>query len=162
RNPWAQRYIMHDLNTLAWPVTRLGEALATLARYCGLVPRERESPEPPEGVAQEDVEALGAWLVMAATWLGLEAEPVEVPYADIESSARGAGPALLRLPSAGPARFLVLLGGRRRSVSILGPDLVVHRLPLPAVCAALCQGLDTPWAADVARLIEEAGVPGRR
>ena len=153
---------MCDLHTLAWPVVRLGEALEALAQHSDLAPRGRESPVPPESLAQDDAEALGAWIETAAAWLGLEAEPVEAPYAEAEWFVRGAGPSLLRLPGAGVPRFIALLSGPRRAVSVLGPDLVVHRLCPQAVRAARCRGLETPLPAEVDRLLTEVGVPGRR
>jgi ABC-type multidrug transport system fused ATPase/permease subunit len=149
---------MRDLNTLAWPVARLGEALEAMARRSGLAPGERESLVPPEGLTQEEAEALGAWIETAAAWLGLEAESVEVPYAEVKWLVRRAGPALLRLPGAEAPRFVVLLGGRR-GVSVLGPDLRVHRLPLLAVRAALCRALEAPLAAEVHQLLAAVGVP---
>jgi ATP-binding cassette subfamily B protein len=149
---------MRDLNTLAWPVARLGEALEAMARHSGLAPREREIPVPPEGLAQADAAVLGAWIETAATWLGLEAEPVEAPYAEVEGLVRRAGPALLRLPGTEAPRFIALLGGRR-TVAVLGPDLVVHRLQPLAIRAALCRALEAPLAADVDRLLTEVGVP---
>jgi ATP-binding cassette subfamily B protein len=153
---------MPHLNDLAWPMVRLGEAMAALAQHRGLAPRVRATPEPPEGLAQEGAEALGTWIETTAAWLGLEAEPVEVPYAEIKRLVRGAGPALLRLPSVGLPCFFVLLGGRRRVVSVLGPDLVVHRLPLSAVCTVLCREREAPLLADVERLLEEVNIPRRR
>src|SRR5262249_54984594 len=153
---------MHDLNTLAWPVTRLGEALEALARQSGLAPRGRETLVPPAGLAQEDAAALGGWIETAAAWLGLEAELVEASYAEAHMFVRATGPALLRLPAQGEPRFLALLGGRRRKVAVLGPDLVVHRLRPQAVGAALCRGLEAPLTADVERLLADAGVPVRR
>src|SRR5215831_9104279 len=150
---------MRDLNTLVWPVARLGEALEAMARRSGLAPGERETPVPPEGLARDNTEALGAWIETAATWLGLEAESVEVPYAEVEGLVRRAGPALLRLPDAEAPRFLALLGGRRRTVSVLGPDLRVHWLPRLAVRAALCQALEAPLAAEVHQLLAAVGVP---
>jgi ATP-binding cassette, subfamily B, bacterial len=154
---------MRDLHTMAWPAARLGEALEALARRSGLAPQERETLGPPEGLAREGAAALGAWVETAAAWLGLEAEPVEAPYAEVERLVRTAGPAMLRLPSAGAPRFLALLGKSRRAVAVLGPDLAVHRLRPLAVRAALCRGLEAPLAADVDRLLAEVGVPvGRR
>jgi hypothetical protein len=40
----------------------------------------RELPASPADLAQEGVEALGAWIETVAAWLGLEAEAVETPY----------------------------------------------------------------------------------
>src|SRR5262247_1426037 len=150
---------MRDLNTLAWPVVRLGEALEAMARRSGLASGERETPVPPEGLAQEEAAALGTWIEAAATWLGLEAESVEVPYAEVEGLVRRAGPALLRLPGAEAPRFVALLGGWRRGVSVLGSDLRVHRLPLLAVRAALCRALEALLAAEVHQLLAVVGVP---
>jgi ATP-binding cassette subfamily B protein len=106
--------------------------------------------------------ALGAWIETTAAWLDLEAEPVETPYPEAERLVRAAGPALLHLPDQGEPRFVAILGGRRRTVAVLGPDLVVHRLRPQAVCSALCHGLKAPLTADVDRLLADAGVPLRR
>jgi ATP-binding cassette subfamily B protein len=152
---------MSDLDALTWPVAQLGEAIATLGRSSGLVPRAREFSASPADLAQEGAEALGAWIETAAAWLGLEAEAVETPYTEVEQLVRAAGPALLRLPGVGEPRFLALLSGRRRRVAILGPDLVVHWLRLSVLRAALCQALEAPLAADVERLLADIGVPGR-
>jgi hypothetical protein len=51
---------MIDLYALTWPVTQLGEAIAALGRRSGLVPRVRETPASPEGLAREGAEALEA------------------------------------------------------------------------------------------------------
>jgi hypothetical protein len=71
---------MSDLDALTWPAAQLGEAIAALGRRSGLVPRLREAPASPEGLAREGAEALGAWIEATAAWLGLEAEAVEAPY----------------------------------------------------------------------------------
>jgi ATP-binding cassette, subfamily B, bacterial len=151
-----------DLDQLAWPISRLGEACAALARTRGLSPRSVEPSTPPQGLAHSDSEALARWIEAAAACLGLEAEPVEASYAEVERLVQGAGPALLRLPADGEPRFLALLGGRRRAVAILGPDRAVHRLRPEVIRAALCQALERPLVAGIDRLLSEAGVPKRR
>jgi ATP-binding cassette, subfamily B, bacterial len=107
-------------------------------------------------------EALGRWLAAAAGHLGLEAEPTEIPYGEVEPLLQQAGPALLRLPGDGEPCFLALLGGGRRTVSLLGPDLAIHRLGREVVCTALRRNLEAPLAAEVDRLLVEAGVPAWR
>ena len=57
---------MSDLDALTWPVAQLGEAIATLGRSSGLVPRAREFSASPADLAQEGAEALGAWIETAA------------------------------------------------------------------------------------------------
>lgn len=153
--------MMGHLDQLSWPVSRLGEALEALARTGDMAPRSVEILPPPQGLAR-DSEALGRWVEATTGALGLEAEPVEVPYAEVERLVRRAGPVLLRLPGLDEPHFLALLGGRRRTVAILGPDRVVHRLRLDIICAALCQELEQRFAARVDQLLGEANVPKRR
>ncbi|MCI0407630.1 MAG: ABC transporter ATP-binding protein, partial [Acidobacteria bacterium] len=144
---------------LTWPVSRLGEAIEALARKSGLTPRSVEIPTPPAGLTQGGSEALGQWIEAVANGLGFEAEPVEIPYAEVERLVQAAGPALLRLPGSGEARFLALLAG---DGAVLGPDWVVHRLRPAVIRAALCHTLEAPIVMEVDRILDEAGVSGRR
>jgi ATP-binding cassette, subfamily B, bacterial len=86
---------MADLTTLAWPASRLGEALDALARATGLAPRAVEPLRPPVGFSWQGDEALGRWLAAAASHLGLEAEPMEIPYGEVAHLLPRVGPALL-------------------------------------------------------------------
>ena len=72
------------------------------------------------------------------------------------------GPALLRWPEGGESRFLAVLGGGSGMVSVLGPDLAIHRLRHAVVHAVLCRDLEAPLAAQVDELLVEAGVSARR
>src|SRR5439155_10785670 len=152
--------MVDNLDTLSWPISRLGEVMEALARKSGLAPRSVETLLPPNRL-WESGEVLDRWVEAAAGCLGVEAEPVEAPYAEVEQLVRNAGPALLRLPGKAEPRFLALLDGQRL-VSVLGPDLAVHQLQPALVRTALCQELEAPAVADVDRLLNEAGVPERR
>src|SRR5215467_15545232 len=153
---------MEALNTLVWPMGRLGEAIMVLARLQGWRLRNLEAPVYQEGLEQEGIEALGVWLEAAATWLGVEAEPVEVPYAEVESLVRRAGPALLRLPGLEKPGFLALLGYQGRRALLIGPDLRVHRIALAVICTALCHAIEAPLMAEVAQVLAAVGVPRQR
>jgi ATP-binding cassette subfamily B protein len=153
---------METLGALAWPMERLGEAIETVARHAGVPMRQQETPTPPTELGRDGAADLGLWLETTATWLGLEAESVETPYAELAGLVRGAGPALLRLSGAGTPSFLALLRGTWRHATLLGPDLAVHRRPLAAVVAALCQPLTTSLQTDVERLLDAGRVPRRR
>src|SRR6185295_3061814 len=107
-----------DLDALAWPAERLGEAVSALARLSGLKPAKLDLAEPRELSADE----LDRWIGAAAAAMGLEAEPVETAYGEVEALVRQSAPALLRLPGGEP-RFLLLLAGGWRAVRLLGPDL---------------------------------------
>ncbi len=153
---------MEEVTALARPLSRLGELLEALARKSGLALRVRETSVPPEGLGPMDGETLSVWIEAAAAWVGLEAEPVEAPYAEVESLIRSAGPAILRLPGEREWRFLALLGRGRRGVAVLGPDLAVHRVRPELIRAALCAALEAPLAAEADRLLEAIGASPRR
>ncbi|MFL5540886.1 MAG: ATP-binding cassette domain-containing protein, partial [Longimicrobiaceae bacterium] len=147
------------LESALWPAARLGEALELLARRGGFRPRDLPVEPPPAGT---DGAALGAWLEAAARWLGVEAEPVDTPYADAEALARGAAPALLRVDGEGGPRFLALAAGGRDAVTLLAPDLTRRRVPAEAVRAVLCAAAEAPVEGEAARLLDEAGIAARR
>ncbi len=111
-----------SLGDLLWPASRLGEALEQLARHGRLSPRAVEMPTPPPGADTVPVGVLDRWVNDGATWLGLEAEAVRLPYADVADMVRGAGPALLHVPWEGASRLLLLVGPGRDRVPVLGPD----------------------------------------
>src|SRR6266581_3486462 len=153
---------MEALDPLAWPVGRLGEAIVALARLQGRRLRGGEAPGGPAGPAPDSTEALGTWLEAVAAWVGLEAEPVEVPYGEVEGLVRRASPALLRLPGREKPGFLALLGSQRRWVRLLGPDLAVRRVPVEVVRTALCQAVEAPLRAEVEQMLQDLGVAKRR
>ena len=101
---------MEALDVLAWPVGRLGEAMAGLARLQGWQLRSPETPVCPAELAYDRPEALHGWLEAAAAWLGVEAELVEVPYTEVASLVSGAGPALLCLPGREKPSFWLCSG----------------------------------------------------
>src|SRR5262249_52898614 len=90
---------------ISWPAERLGEALEALGRRCRLGVRPATVEAPPAGIVRAGGEGLDRWLEAAAGWLGLETEPVEVPYAEVEPFLLAVGPALLRLPGDAGNRF---------------------------------------------------------
>ena len=149
---------METLDALAWPVGRLGEAIAGLARLRGWRLRSTEAPVWQTGWGHDNPEALSGWLEAAAAWLGVEAELVEVPYTEVASLVHGAGPALLRLPGREKPGFLALLGRQRRRVLLLGPDLVVHRIPAEVLCTACCHAVEAPLVAEVEHVLDAVGV----
>ena len=152
---------MEALDVLAWPVARLGEAMAGLARIQGWQLRSPETPVCPAELAYDHLEALYVWLEAAAAWLGVEAEPVEVPYAEVTSLVSGAGPALLCLPGREKPSFLAVLGRQRRRVLLLGPDLAVHRVPVVVLCAACRHADEAPLEAEVEHVLDAIGMTGR-
>jgi multidrug resistance efflux pump len=132
------------------------------ARLRGWRLRDVEPPVYQGGLEQGEMEALGVWLEAAALWLGLEAEPVEVSYAEVESLVRGSGPALLRLPGLEKPGFLALLGSQGCRVMLVGPDLAVHPMAVEVICTALCHVAEAPLMAEVEQILAAVGVPRQR
>ena len=138
---------------IAWPTDRIGEALEALARRSGLHPKSIDLPVPPANIGN-DPRRLGLWIESAASSLGVEAEPVEIRYTDIERKLASAAPAILRSDD----RLLALLDAE----TILGPDLQIHHLGTPAICSELCAETAAPFTCELNDLLETAAVPERR
>ena len=112
-------------------------------------------------MGQGNLEALHEWLEAVAAWLGVAAKLVEVPYTEVESLICGAGPALLRLRGREKPGYLALLGSQRRRVMLRGPDLVVHRVPVTALCTTCYCDVEAPLMAEVEHVLDAIGVPRR-
>jgi ATP-binding cassette subfamily B protein len=149
-----------NLSTLAWPVAHLGIAIEALARKCGLRPRAVAVPTAPEQIAH-DKDALTQWIETAAAWLGVEAEPLAVRHQEVQPLLNNPGPALLRLPDNG-VRFLLLLGNRCGTVSILRPDLGIERLSPMMIRDFLCQPLEATLVPEVDAGLADADISGER
>ncbi|MGC2322964.1 MAG: hypothetical protein WA463_10070, partial [Terriglobales bacterium] len=139
---------------ITWPANRLAEALEALALRSGLRPKSIELPIPPAGIA-DDPRRLGLWIESATSALGLEAEPSEIRYAEVERKLALAAPALIRCSD---GRLLALLDAR----TVLGPDLALHRLGAEVIRAELCADVETPLSSEMDDLLEAAAIPMRR
>ena len=154
-----------ELADIAWPASRLGELIESLARKSGLATRPARLPQPPEGVLSAGEQSLGKWIDNAASHLGLEAEAVSSLYADVENLIRGGGPAILRLPdpaNRGPARFVALLRGDFLRAAILCPDLRVRKLRLEIIRDALCSPYEAQIGETIDQILVDAQVPPER
>lgn len=157
-----------NLYDFAWPVSRLGEAIEVLGRKSHFLSKAMESAVSPENLGQFDDELIGQWIEMTALKLGLEAEPIETSYAEIDQLISAAGPALFRLPDTildpkskiEPCFLAVLKGGRW--VSVVAPDLSVRFFRPKTIRLALCHALEAPLTKSVDQLLDEANVPEHR
>lgn len=142
----------------SWPVARLGEAIESLARKCGLTSKQIETPVAPENLALMGDEAIRRWIEMAAGWLNIEAEPVTVNYPEAGRFITSSAPALLQLSFEREPRLLLVLASNSRSVSLLCPDLTICKLSPEAVRLGLCDNLERPLRPAIERLLKAAGV----
>jgi ATP-binding cassette subfamily B protein len=153
-----------SLNTIAWPASRLGELMENLARRSKLVSHPVELPQPSSSALGSE-EALTRWIEVAAGNIGLETEPVDTFYGDVEKLLRGGGPLILRLPGSidknQPSLIALVKGGRRR-ISILTPDLRKRRVKVDLIRSLLCFPYEESIVGDLDQLLMEAQVPSER
>ncbi len=155
-----------DLHAIAWPVSRLGEALQLLAHKGKLLSRLIPTPSsPPQSLWRTDSAAFGRWMDVTATQLGLEVEPVKAAYAEIDDFVHGAGPALLQLPDQADGdepRFLALVKSGRWWISIIGPDLKIHRVRPHIIRDTMCYALEAPILEHTDQFLAQASAPRYR
>ena len=138
-----------DLTSVHWPASRLADAVQTLAVRGGLIAVPADLPP------SDDVKAV-------AQSLGLEALPTETPYFDFEQRVCAMGPAILQLSDSDEPRFLAMLRGKVGRVTVVGPDLKLHRVDAAAIRAAACQELEVPWISQADDLLAHARIPEAR
>lgn len=140
---------MTDLLRLAWPPTRVVEALECLAKARGLPSAALVDAAPTWGAGELDADAFDRWVGAGAAWLGLEAEPIDVEHGEVETLLLRATPALLRSPIDG--RLFVVAKASRAAVTLLGPDREVQRVAASALRELLCNAAEAPVARTVER-----------
>lgn len=116
--------------TVAWPVERAGDALVAVAAHAGLVETDRHAGEAPS-----EGPALLRWLEDAGPHLGLEIDPVEVPFSELATSLAHASPALITTPSG----VLAVIGARRHRLVVLDPTLQRRELAISDVVSELAR-----------------------
>ena len=148
------------LDEVAWPASRLGEALAALARAHRLIAVDAAAPSMEVGIVERGAEAQRGWLDAAAAALGLEVEAVGLTYRDLGESLRRVAPALVRLPSGG---VLALHAVRGERVDLIGPDDLRARRSLGEIQTALAAPLVSGTVvAATDGVLARAGFAGRR
>lgn len=150
------------LAALVWPLERLSEALALLAKENGLQPLAVAVPPPPATPIAIDEEALQRWVQATAAFIGVEAEPVAVAYDAVHHFLRFAAPAILHLPVVNQPGFLLVAQGGRRRISVIRPDGLKQTISLATVRNALCQRLEAPLATELDQILNNAQIPERR
>ena len=139
-----------------WPASRLGELLSEVAARAGYGRGKVENP--PASFDASDFEQVELWVEAASDWLGVEPEPTQAGYNDVESFVRHGGPAVLRLRVDREFRFLGILGSRRSKVRLLTPEGEVTSVPIESIRDWLCARLEDPLDAEVRAFVRRAGV----
>lgn len=146
----------NNLRELCWPAAQLESAQQTLARQCGLQPTL--SADLVNG-AEADVDTR---LKMSAEALDIQVERVSCSYGEQSLMLLQAAPALVRLYFEEEEYFVALCGGNRRQLRLLTPTLQVVKVCPRAVMAQLSYKQEAPQRKRIARLLDSAGIQGRR
>jgi ATP-binding cassette subfamily B protein len=131
---------MTDLRDVVWPASRAVEALEAAARRAGLPVSPSGEIAPVWGASELAPAAFDEWVSASARWLGIEAEPVLIEYAEVEAFLRGAAPALVRVAPKGDV--LVVMGRRGNRIEVLTPHLRLERVRLAELRNAVCAVLE--------------------
>lgn len=151
------------LQPLIWPASRLGEAVEVLARRCRLVSNLDSNVPPFPSLQNAELSEIGHWIDVAALHLGLEIEPVQATYTEMDQLVRGAFPAILQLPSSfamneSPAFLLVWKITWRHSL-LIAPDRQIHHIAPQLIHNALCAVAHSPYLEESRSLLATIGEP---
>lgn len=137
------------LAELCWPSGMLGACIAALVRKARLT-----------AVGAGEINGISDDLEASVEWhskrLGCDAQPLETTYADLETELSAAHPVLLKFADGG---FLAILDGGRRTLRVLTPGLLVKRVALRDVCAALRTAANPPGRPEYEHLLAGTDLP---
>lgn len=115
--------------SMVWPPSQVHDAVAALARARGLAP------------ATVSMQTDAAIDTLAAA-MGVEAEPIEACYSDIETLLTQAGGALLQVTVAGIAGWILVVNSGRHHLRLLTPELQQRHVKMQVLRDALCAPLE--------------------
>jgi hypothetical protein len=115
----------------------------------------------PEGIADNE-DAISRWIEGLAQWMGIEADPVEVSYGDVEAFILRAAPALIRLPGDSSPSFMALLGQKNKKALVLGKDGGVYPIETSQIAKILCGPLEETLVPQIEDLLEKARIPEKK
>ncbi len=170
------------LRETTWRGSQLCAAIDALVAHSDLpLPTGQRASVPPRpGVIHPG--NVASWVQRLTQPLGFEAVAVESSYSQAEAMLQRAAPAILTihpeqtptsaatmalnggLASSGDTelRYLLLVGGSRRTLQVLAPDHTVVQVPNGAVRDLLCRPLETPVEPEVQRVLAVMGLSGKR
>lgn len=136
---------MSELSSaLVWPLRHAGAAVSALAhaRHVDL----RGAPTP-------DADAVASVVGHAAT-LGLEAEPIEALYGEIEEFLGRADGVILRVTVGEDEGLVLIIKGGRRRLLLLTPDRQRRRVSARTLRTMLCAPLEATLSPTLAPLLK--------
>jgi ATP-binding cassette subfamily B protein len=148
------------MNDLLWPAERLAEALQAI-QHASVTRALMRAASPLMVTPTDEVirhpDALNDWLQTAALSLGIEAQPADTPYPDLERHLPAIGPALIQVPGPERPAFLALLPGKR--LKLLTPKLEARHITPATIRALLCGDREAALDSEIQQLLERAQIP---
>jgi len=151
-----------DLSAYGWPASQGHEAALVLARKACFLPKLPDITTLSGYVGPVDDHHINQWIRITTRQLGIEAEAVELSYAELEQRLQQIGPALIRLPGGEELRFLAVLKGGKKWLKVIMPDWKVQRIHSTQLREVLAYDLEAPLAPVIEALLTDAGVPEER
>ena len=149
-----------NLERCSWALERAGEAVEALARASHL--SDGSAPSRIRVHLDSNSVAIGSLIEREADRLGLEVEPVEVLYGEMDEFLARAAPALVLVTTEDTTRLLLLVRSTKRKLLVLDPELAVRSLSPAIVRSSLCFALESSVSAEIERILVDAGVPRRQ
>jgi ATP-binding cassette subfamily B protein len=94
----------------------------------------------------------------AATELGVEAEPLDLAYGDLEARLLSGAP----LVAAIGMHVAAIVGRKGSKLLLLTPELSVRRADVGVVARELCRAIEAPALVEIDRVLERASLPAPR
>jgi ATP-binding cassette, subfamily B, bacterial len=145
-----------ELQALAWPASQAGDCLSALIRKARLTSGRVEVRNPSEHASGAGIQR---WIEHTAKHLGLEAEPIEIAFGDLEHELSTSYPALLRITD---SFYVAVCRANRRRLWVLIPTLDQRRVSISEVCEAIREPAERGIRSHVERLLCEAQIPHSR
>ena len=118
-----------SLSAVLLPESYLGQAIFDLARASGFHPRLLAHPTPPVE-AHADRLMLDRWVEAAGDYFGVEAEPVEARFSEIEEMVAKMAPCIVRLPDgAGGHSVIAVVESSAAHVVAILPGQIRRKVP---------------------------------
>ena len=157
RHP-ARAEAISDLAAVAWPASRLGDALVAIAERLFPQRRAPHLSNPPVDIV--DSLALANFVEDASCQLGLDADAVDARVATVRGLLGEGGPVLVAQSGPGASRFLILLACDRRGrvAKVLGADRRVHRFAAAEIDTWLDDDKTGPAGEVFARFCVDVGL----
>ncbi len=138
----------------SWPAALLGDAVSMLVSESRLSRRNAHLPPPP--VFHDDADTT-RWLDAVARVAGVEITGRDVAYAAVDTLL--GEPMLVRLAN---GRFLAVLHGHGRKVTLLDPERGTVTVRADAVCDAIRADAEAPVTHDVDQFLDDVRLAPRR